>query len=317
MKEISIKDFEGIHIGQAEDLDAATGVTVVWSENGFNAGLDVRGGGPALRESGLLDPLTNEHAIHAVVLAGGSAFGLDAAGGVQKYLEERGIGYDVGVTRVPLVCQADIFDLSVGRADVRPNPAMAYQACVNSEADNYRDGSVGAGTGATIGKYFGLKRCTKSGIGSYAVQMGNFKIGALVVVNAFGDVYENGRQIAGLRGADGTGLCSTLETMFDSVSLPENMFVGNTTLGIILTNAVFDKKALCKIASVANNGYACSIRPVNTNADGDCIFALSCGNEKVSADLAGAAAAEVMSKAVVRAIKNAESLCGIPAYRDL
>ncbi len=317
MKEISIKDFEGIHIGQAEDLAAATGITVLWSEAGFDAGLDIRGGGPALRESGLLDPLTNEHKIHAVVLGGGSAFGLDAAGGVQKYLEERGIGYDVGVARVPLVCQADIFDLSVGRSDVRPDREMAYRACVNSEADNYRDGSVGAGTGATIGKYYGIKRCTKSGIGSYAVQMGNFKIGALVVVNAFGDVYEDGKQIAGLRGPDGSGLCSTLDVMFDSVSLPENMFVGNTTLGIIVTNASFAKKELCRIASMANNGYANAIKPVNTSADGDCIFALAAGEEQVSADLAGAAAAEVMAKAVVRAIRNAESLCGIPALRDL
>ena len=206
MKEIPITSFDNLQIGQAENAAAGTGCTVVLlGKDGAPAGLDVRGGGPASRESELLKPLAAAQVIHAIVLAGGSAFGLDAAGGVMRYLEERGIGFDVGVTKVPLVCQSDLFDLTVADARTRPDAAMAYAACVNAETGNYRDGNHGAGTGATVGKLLGMDHCMKSGIGSYAVQVGDLKVGALVAVNAVGDVYdfETGRKVAGLRADDG------------------------------------------------------------------------------------------------------------------
>lgn len=189
MKEISITSFENLKIGQAENSAAGTGCTVfLLGKNGAPTGLDVRGGGPASRESELLHPLAAAQAIHAIVLAGGSAFGLDAAGGVMQYLEEHDIGFDVGVTKVPLVCQADLFDLTVADAHIRPDAKMAYQACINAECGNYQDGNYGAGTGATVGKLLGMSQCMKSGIGSYAVQVGPLQVGAVVAVNALGDI---------------------------------------------------------------------------------------------------------------------------------
>lgn len=187
--EINVKSIKNIKIGQTENVSAGTGCTVILAENGMAAGLDVRGGGPASRESELMNPLAAAQEIHGIVLAGGSAFGLDAAGGVMQYLEERGIGFDVGVTKVPLVCQADLFDLTVGDMSVRPDKAMGYQACVNAEKGNYRDGCYGAGCGATVGKFAGMDYCMKSGIGSYAVQIGSLQVGAVVAVNALGDIY--------------------------------------------------------------------------------------------------------------------------------
>ena len=191
MKTISIKDIEGIRIGNAQNFTGGTGCTVILSETGMCAGLDVRGGGPASRESELLKPLAAAQSIHAVLLGGGSAFGLDAAGGVMQFLEEKGIGFDVGVTKVPLVCQSDIFDLTVADAHVRPDKEMGYEACKGAYADNYQDGNFGVGTGATVGKFRGMDYCMKSGIGSYAVQIGELKVGALVAVNALGDIYDH------------------------------------------------------------------------------------------------------------------------------
>ena len=200
MQVISIKDFSEIRIGNAQNITGGTGCTVILSENGMCAGLDVRGGGPASRESELLKPLASAQEIHAVLLGGGSAFGLDAAGGVMQFLEEKGIGFDVGVTRVPLVCQSDIFDLTVADPHCRPDQAMGYKACENAYLNNYQDGNFGAGTGATVGKFRGMDFCMKSGIGSYALQIGELKVGAIVVVNALGDIcdYHNGQIVAGM-----------------------------------------------------------------------------------------------------------------------
>lgn len=317
MKEISIMDVGGFTIGQAENLEAATGCTVIFSKEGMRAGLDVRGGGPASRESKLLDPLTNAQMIHAVVLSGGSAFGLDAAGGVMKYLEERDIGYDVGVAKVPLVCQADLFDLTVGDPHVRPDAEMAYRACEN--APNYRDGCFGAGTGASVGKVCGMAYCMKSGIGSYAVQCGELKVGAIVAVNALGDVYDwkTGMQIAGLRTEDGKHLRSSAEVLYERIEPAENKFTANTTIGAIITNAAFDKTRLCKIAGMAHNGYARAIRPVHTSADGDSIFALSTGNVAADMDLVGTLSADVMAEAIIRAVRAANSAYGLPCISDL
>lgn len=320
MKEISIKDFRNIQIGQAESVQAGTGCTVfLLGREGASVGLDVRGGGPASRESELLKPLATAQVIHAILLAGGSAFGLDAAGGVMRYLEERGIGVDVGVTRVPLVCQSDLFDLTVADAHTRPDAAMAYEACVNAETGNYRDGNHGAGTGATVGKLLGMEHCMKSGIGSYAVQVGNLQVGAVVAVNAVGDVYdyENGRKIAGLLAADGKTFLDSELAALQAIEAQAEKFVGNTTLGVILTNARLDKAHLCKIAGMAHDGYARAIRPVHTSMDGDSIYAVSLGDVPADMDVVGTLAARVMAKAIVRAVQAAEPAYGLPSAGEI
>ena len=319
-KEIPIQEVGNIYIGQTEDRDAATGCTVLISEEGMCAGLDVRGGGPASRDTHLLDPQTAAQTIHAVLLGGGSAFGLGAASGVMQYLEEHDIGFDVGVTKVPLVAQSDLFDLTVGRCDVRPQPEMGYEAArLAMEAPNYRDGNYGAGCGATVGKMAGMECCMKTGIGSYAIEIGNFRIGAIVALNALGDIYDwkDGQKIAGLLTEDGKGFRDTVELMSQNLDVVENKFTGNTTIGVVVTNAAFNKTQLCKIASMAHNGYARSIRPVHTSADGDSIYAVSAGSEPVDQDLVGTLAAEVMSEAIIRAAESAEGAYGFPAMRDL
>ena len=320
MKEISVLDIEGIRIGQAEDIVGGTGVTVFISETGMAAGLDVRGGGPASRESELLKPLAYADKIHAVVLGGGSAYGLDAAGGVMEYLSERGIGFDVGVAVVPLVCQSDLFDLTVGDVNARPDKQMGYAACVASEhGGNYRDGNHGAGIGATVGKLHGMKDCMKSGIGSYAVQLGEVKLGAIAAVNALGDVYDHktGRPVAGMLNKEHTMLLNSAEAMYERTEVVENRFVSNTTLGVVFTNARFDKTRLCKIAAMAQDGYARAIRPVHTSADGDSIYALSLGDIAADQDMIGTLAADVMAEAILRAVQHAESAYGYTALRDL
>lgn len=320
MQEISITSFEPVKIGQAEDVKAGTGCTVLLlGPEGAPAGLDVRGGGPASRESELLKPMAAAGVIHAILLSGGSAFGLDAAGGVMRYLEERGIGFDVGVTRVPLVCQSCLFDLTVGDAKVRPDAAMAYRACQNAESGNYRDGNFGAGTGATVGKMLGMEHCMKSGIGSYAVQVGELKVGAIVAVNALGDVYDwrNGKKVAGLLAEDQKTFLDAEQVALQKTEVVENKFVGNTTLGVILTNARFDKAKLCKIAGMAHDGYARAIRPVHTTADGDSIYAVSVGTLAADQDVVGALAAQVMAQAILRAVEAARGAYGYPAAADL
>ena len=319
MKTISIKEIEGIRIGNTQNTAAGTGCTVILSETGMCAGLDVRGGGPASRESELLKPLAAAQAIHAVLLGGGSAFGLDAAGGVMQFLEEKGIGFDVGVTKVPLVCQSDIFDLTVADAHTRPDKAMGYEACVGAYQNNYQDGNFGVGTGSTVGKSMGMEHCMKTGIGSYAVQIGELKVGAIVVVNALGDIYDwhNGKIIAGMLNDDHTAFSDSAKYLYQSYEVHENKYVGNTTIGAIITNAHFDKSQLCKIASMTHNGYARTIRPVHTSADGDSIYALSVGNVAADCDMVGTLAADVMAEAILAAVKNSESAYGYPAYQDL
>ena len=320
MHEISITDIGPVRIGQTENAEAATGCTVLIAPRGTAAGLDVRGGGPASRESQLLNPLTAAQSIHAIVLSGGSAYGLDAAGGVMRCLEERGIGYDTGFALVPLVAQADIYDLSVGSATLRPDAAMGYEAArLALEAPNYRDGNYGAGCGATVGKLAGMDFCMKSGIGSYAVQLGELKVGALVVVNALGDVFDwkTGRQVVGMLNEKRDGLRSSAAFMRRSAAVVENKFTGNTTVCAVLTNAAFDKARLCKIAGMAHDGYARSIHPVHTSADGDSIYAASLGDLAADQDLVGTLAAEVVSEAILRAVENASGAYGYPALRDL
>ncbi|MBQ1580369.1 MAG: P1 family peptidase [Firmicutes bacterium] len=321
MQEISIRDIQGFDIGQAENKEGGTGLTVVLSKKGVLGGLDVRGGGPASRESTLVDPLTAPKAINGVVLAGGSAYGLDAAGGVMRYLEERGYGYDVGFTTVPLVCQADLFDLNAGDMRCRPDADMAYAACVASEnGGNYQDGCHGAGTGATVGKLGGLETAMKSGIGSFAVQIGDFKIGAIVAVNAIGDIYDpdNGQKVAGMLAPDKMAFASGEDAMIARYDVVQNRFTGrNTTLAVILTNGKFTNPQLCKIAGMGHDGYARCIRPVHTSADGDSIYALAAGEIDADMDVAGTLAARCIEQAILRAVRSAEGAYGYPAIADL
>ena len=320
MKEILITEMNTIRIGQTENVDAATGCTVFICENGMRAGLDVRGGGPASRDSQLLNPLMAADSVHAIVLAGGSAYGLGAANGVMKYLEEKGYGLDVGVTKVPLVVQSDLFDLTVGDTFVRPDADMGYAAAKNAfEEPNYRDGNYGAGCGATVGKMAGMDYCMKTGIGSYCISIGELKVGAVVALNALGDIYDwkNGAQIAGLLTEDKKGLRSTVDFMKSHIAPVENKFVGNTTISIVMTNAFFEKASLCKIAGMAHDGYARSINPVHSSVDGDSIYAVSVGDVKADQDVVGMLAAEVVSEAIIRAVDSAESKYGFPARRDL
>ncbi len=320
MKEISLNELYPVRIGQMENKAAGTGCTVLLCEDGMRAGLDVRGGGPASRDSQLLNPLMAAQTIHAILIAGGSAFGLGAANGVMQLMEERGIGYDVGVTKVPLVVQSDIFDLAVGDIFVRPDADMAYEAARRAfEEPNYKDGNYGAGCGATVGKIAGMDTCTKTGVGSYAVQIGELKVGALVVLNALGDVFDSktGKQIAGLLTEDRSAFRSTAEYMKSSVKAVENKFTGNTTVGVVITNAEFSKAQLCKMAGMAHDGFARSINPVHTSADGDSIYAVSVGNVQADQDLTGILAAEVISEAITRAVEGSESAYGFLAASDI
>ena len=320
MKEIQITDIENIKIGQVENVEAGTGCTVFICEEGMRAGLDVRGGGPASRDSQLLNPLMAAQVVHGILLSGGSAFGLGAANGVMRYLEENDIGFDVGVTKVPLVVQSDLFDLTVADTYVRPDAQMGYEAArLALEDPNYLDGNYGAGCGATVGKIGGMETCMKTGIGSYALQTGDFKIGAVVALNALGDVFDwkTGKQIAGLLNEDRSELRSTSEVMKSSLDVVENRFVGNTTLGIVITNGRFEKAQLCKIAGMAHDGYARSIRPVHTSADGDSIYAVSVGDVAVDQDVAGILAAEVISEAINRAVYSADSAYGYISATEL
>lgn len=320
MKEISINEIGPIRIGQVENAEAGTGCTVFINDEGMHAGLDVRGGGPASRETPLLSTLSAAQRIHAVVLAGGSAYGLAAAGGVMQYLREKDLGFDVGVTKVPLVVQSDLFDLTVGDPNVYPDEAMGYEAARRAfEEPNYKDGNYGAGCGATVGKLCGMERCMKTGIGSYAVQLGELKIGAVVAVNALGDVFDwkSGKQIAGMLTEDQSAFAKSPEEMRKSIEAIKNRFVNNTTLGVILTNARFHKGSLCKIAGLGHDGYARSIRPVHTSLDGDSIYALSIGDVIADREVVGLMAAEVISEAITRAVTSAESAYGFPAAKDL
>ena len=320
MKEISINDIGPLRIGQTENREAGTGCTVFVFDEGMHAGLDIRGGGPASRETPLLSPLTAAQRIHSIVLAGGSAYGLSAASGVMKYLSEHDIGFDVGVTKVPLVVQSDLFDLTVGDAFTYPDEEMGYEATrLAFEAPNYRDGNFGAGCGATVGKLCGMERCMKTGIGSFAVQLGELKIGAVVAVNALGDIFDwkNGQQIAGMLTEDGKSFASSPDEMRKSIEVVSNRFVENTTLGVIITNARFHKGSLCKIAGMGHDGYARSIRPVHTSLDGDSIYAVSVGDVAADREVVGLLAAEVISEAIIRAVSSADSAYGFPAAKDL
>lgn len=316
-KEISITEIKNIHIGHAQDEEHGTGCTVIVCDKKAPCGVDVRGGGPASRETELLNPLMSNDGVNAVLLSGGSAYGLDAAGGVMKYLEEKGQGVKVGKEVVPIVVGSCIFDLGCGDGKVRPDAEMGYAACVDSEKDVERNGNVGAGTGATVGKIHGDGYSMKSGLGCYCLQVGGLQVGAVVVVNAIGDVFEmdSQKQLAGLLNSKRDGMLSSEEEAVKLLQLASK-FSFNTTIGAVVTNANLTKAEMNKVAAMASNGVARTIRPVNTSMDGDSIYALSAGNVKSSPDVVGTLAAHVVGKAINRAVLEAEEKYGHKAAKN-
>lgn len=315
MREIKISDISGIKVGHAQDSVGASGCTAILCTPSATAGVDVRGAAPASRETELLKSINTVTDVHCVMLSGGSAYGLSAADGAMKFLEERNIGFDVGVGVVPIVCGASLFDLVVGDPKCRPDSDMGYAACVNADENADLMGNVGAGTGASVGKYCGIDRMMKSGLGTYAVQIGDVQCAAIVAVNALGDVIDvdTHEMIAGLLSEDKSGMVRTTTVMYDGIDAQRNVFTGNTTLGCIITNAKLTKPQCNKLASMAHNGYAMAISPVHTSADGDSIFALATGEVEVGADALGTLAAEVMAKAIANAVKHAEPAYGLMA----
>lgn len=319
MKEIDISEIEGFRIGNAQDVKAATGCTAVICEKGASSGVDVRGGSPATRETDLLNPVNMIQKIHAVMLSGGSSFGLDASSGAMQYLEENGVGFDVKVTKVPIVCAASLFDLTIGDYKVRPDKKMGYEACKNSEKKGkVSNGNVGAGCGATVGKILGEKYCMKGGLGTFAVQVGKLKVGAIVAVNCLGDIInsEKGKIIAGCLNDTMDGFRNTEKVMLDRYDDKKNLFNGNTTIGVVITNGYITKDEANKIASMAHNGYARAIRPAHSMFDGDTIFVMGGGDVKCDASTVGFLSAEVIEKAIIRGIISADSIFGIPCYKE-
>jgi L-aminopeptidase/D-esterase-like protein len=317
-----ITDVQGVKAGHFTDSRRPTGCTVLIFEKGATAGVDVRGAAPGTRETDLLNPVNTVQKVQAILLAGGSAFGLDAAGGVVRYLEEHGLGYQVGSIVVPIVPAAILFDLGVGDPKIRPTAESGYKACQVASAGKVEEGNVGAGAGATVGKLFGQKQAMKSGLGTSSIHVGNTGIivGAIVAVNAVGDVSDpkTGKIIAGARKLDGSGFVDTIAQMREG-RLAEAPAGAHTTIGVVATNASFDKAQMTKIAQMAHDGLARCINPVHTPNDGDTIFAVATGAIAVRADhgTVGALAAEAMSLAVVRAVMNARGLPGLPSHRDL
>lgn len=319
MKEIKINDIQGIKIGNAQNLESGTGCTVIICEKGATAGVDVRGGGPASHETELLNPINTVDKIHAVCLSGGSAFGLEATSGVMQYLEEKKIGFRVGEIIVPIVCGASIFDLAVGNSKIRPDKKMGYEACLNSEKNIICEGNIGAGTGASVGKYRGIERAMKSGLGVYAVQVGDLKVGAVVSVNAVGNIVdvETNKNIAGLLNEEKNKIISTCEEMWNDVENTGGKFSGNTTIACLITNGKITKSEATKIAGMTHNGFARAICPVHTSLDGDTIFVMGTGEVETSVNILGTLGAYVMSKAINRAVRETESAYGMIALKDL
>ncbi len=310
----------GIRVGHSTDKTGCTGCTVILCPEGTVGGVDIRGSAAGTRELDALSPMHLVPHVHAIVLAGGSAFGLDAAGGVMQYLEEQGIGFDVQVTRVPIVPAAILFDLRLGDAFARPTASMGYAACQQAAAGVFAEGSVGAGTGATVGKLFGIAQATKSGLGSAVLSLADgLKVAALVAVNAFGDVRDpmTGALLAGARETvESRRLVDTAAAMRRGV-LPRGYKVENTTLAVVASNARLTKLEATKIAQMAQHGLVRAIAPVHTTLDGDLVVGLATGEVRADVNAVGLAAADVVAEAIVRAVKTATSLGGLPAWKDL
>jgi len=313
----------GIEVGHFTDPRRPTGCTAILFRKGAVAGVDVRGAAPGTRDTDLLNPVNTVQQIQAIMLSGGSAYGLETAAGAMRFLEEHGIGFHLGNQVIPIVPAAILYDLSVGDGHIRPDAAAGYAACKAASIAAVPEGSVGAGAGATIGKFFGPRSMMKSGIGTASMTVGStgILVAAIVAVNAVGDVLDpaTGRIIAGARKPDGSGFIDTMARLREGRGSGAVEPGRNTTIGVVATNATFDKAQMTKIAQMAHDGLARSINPVHTTMDGDTIFAASTGAAKSPMDhgVIGALAAEVMSQAVLRAVKQATGVLGIPAFRDL
>ncbi|EQK46420.1 P1 family peptidase [Paraclostridium bifermentans] len=313
----NILDVKGIKVGQVEDKEGLTGCTVIICEDGGVCGVDVRGSAPGTRETDLLDPINMVQKVHAIVLSGGSAFGLESTCGVSRYLEEKGIGFDVGVAKVPIVTGAVLFDLGVGDPKCRPNIEMGYKACKIANNIELNQGNYGAGCGATVGKIRGSEFCTKGGIGSYSIKLDNgLVVSAIIAVNAFGDVYENGQIIAGVLNDDKNDFLNTYDLMKKGVN-KGGFNIDNTTIGAVVTNAKLSKAECKKISQMAHNGFAKSIFPIHTPHDGDTIFTLATGEVETDITLLGSIASEVVEKSVISAIKNASKTNDILSYNEI
>ena len=325
----SLTDIPGIMVGHAQDDQALTGCTVVLCPGGAVGGVDQRGGAPGTRETDALHPMHLVQQVHAIVLSGGSAFGLDAATGVVRYLEEQGVGFHVGVARVPIVPSAILFDLNLGRADVRPDAQMGYQACLNASKDPVAEGNVGAGAGASVGKILGIQAAMKSGIGSASIEIGaGLLVAALVAVNAFGDIIDpdTGQIVAGARhiqtpsqsGKPDRRFADTMSVMKSLIEQGEMRFGArqNTVIGVVATNASLDKERINKVAQMAQDGLARSVCPAHTMLDGDTIFALSLGDQEADVNIIGAYAARVFAQAVARAVRAARPAGGLPSAEE-
>jgi len=326
----TITDVPGVKVGHAQDFEAITGCTVIICEKGAVAGVDQRGGAPGTRETDAIRPLHLVNKTHAIMLAGGSAYGLDAASGAMKYLEEKNIGFDTGVARVPIVPSAILFDLAIGNPHIRPDAVMGYQACQNSSTDAVLQGCVGAGTGAVAGTALGVPQSTKSGIGSASIDIGGgVIIGALIAVNPFGDVFDpnNGKILAGARtikkgpiqiGENGI-FADTRQLLKSTIGKAALSFATsrNTVIGVVATNATLDREQANFLAQMAQDGLALAIRPSHTLFDGDTLFALSTGSLKVDVNVIGTFAVDVVVQAIQNAVLMAATTAGIPCLKDL
>ena len=321
----AITDVAGIEVGHFTDTRRPTGCSVIIARDGAVAGVDVRGAAPGTRETDLLDPTHLVDKVHAILLAGGSAWGLDAATGVVRWLEEQGVGFDVGVARLPLVPGAVLFDLMVGDASIRPDAAAGYAACEAATTKAPAQGNVGAGAGACVGKIFGMNRAMKAGIGTASLTVGGVTVGALIAVNALGDVVDpgSGQVIAGARTRNGKALLDSRRALLRGES-PLPVLAGtNTTIGVIATDATLTKAQATRLAVMAHDGLARSINPVHTMSDGDTLFALGTGRagKPLGMMTLGTMAAEATAMAVVRAARSATALTlgklHLPAAGDL
>lgn len=317
-KLIKITDIDGIKVGHATNVEGGSGCTVILCEKGALCGCDVRGGGPATRETELLKPVSTCEAVYGVMLSGGSAFGLDSCSGVMKYLEEKNIGVSVRDWKVPIVVGACIFDFPMTDGKYKPDKELGYAACLNAKSGEVEEGNIGAGMGATVGKVLGVERSMKSGLGTYGIQIGDLKVAAIVSVNALGDVVDinTGKRIAGIMSEDGSKVESSVEALYESYSQIK-LFTGNTTIGCIVTNAKLNKGQINKVASMTHNGYARAISPVHTSGDGDTIFAMTTAEVEATVDVVGVMAAECMANAINRAVRAAKSVNGFKAMSDL
>ncbi|NLW42420.1 MAG: P1 family peptidase [Tissierellia bacterium] len=312
-----ITDVDGIEVGHKENLNAMTGCSVIIAKDGATGGVDVRGSAPGTRETDLFQERKTVDKVHAVVLSGGSAFGLDASSGVMKYLEEKDIGFDVGIARVPIVSSAVIFDLSIGDKSIRPDFQMGYDGAKSASKIENRQGNVGAGAGATVGKALGPGFSMKSGLGSASVSVGDLVVGAMVSVNAVGDIFDfrDNSKIAGVYDYDKKSFLDTIE-IIKAGFLKESKGT-NTTIGVIATNAILTKSEGNKIAEMGHNAFARCINPVHTTMDGDTIFALGTNKIKADINLVGILGIEAMMRAIVNAIKSAKSFENFKSYSDI